>query len=60
MDGIETKWLQLMYDVMKLFYPLLMKSSSVITSEHFGKAMIQVAKNGYSHSIVESHELKQI
>jgi hypothetical protein len=32
--------------------------SSIITSEELGKAMIQVAKTGYSRPIVESHELK--
>lgn len=56
----KTKWYQMLYDVIKPFYPLLMKLGSVITSEQLGKAMIEVARNGYSRSIVESHELKQI
>lgn len=56
----KTKLYQIMYDVMKPFYPLLMKLSSIITSEQLGRAMIEVAKDGYSHPIIESSELKNI
>jgi uncharacterized protein YbjT (DUF2867 family) len=56
----KTKLYQFIYGVMRPFYPLLMKLNDVITSEQLGKAMIQVAENGYSHPIIESNELKKI
>jgi uncharacterized protein YbjT (DUF2867 family) len=62
MNGVKskTKLYQFFYDIMKPFYPLLLKSNGVITSEQVGKAMIQVARVGFSHPLIESHELKQI
>ncbi|PGZ97947.1 epimerase [Bacillus pseudomycoides] len=62
MHGVKskTKLYQVMYVIMKPLYPLLKKSSSVITSEQLGRAMIQVAKDGHSHPIIESSELKKI
>jgi hypothetical protein len=62
MNGVKskTKLYQFFYDIMKPFYPLLLKSNGVITSEQVGKAMIQVAKVGFSHPVMESHELKRI
>ncbi|WP_246079403.1 hypothetical protein [Paenibacillus piri] len=56
----KTKWYQLFYDVMKPLNSLLSKLNSVITSEQLGKAMIRVARNGYSHPIIESKQLKKI
>ncbi len=38
----------------------LLKSNSVITSEQVEKAMIHVARVGFSHPVIESHELKRI
>jgi uncharacterized protein YbjT (DUF2867 family) len=62
MNGVKskTKLYQVFYDFMKPFYPLLFKLDGVITSEQVGKAMIQVARVGFSHQIIESHELKRI
>ncbi|WP_257208376.1 hypothetical protein [Bacillus toyonensis] len=34
--------------------------SSVITSEQLGRAMVRVGKERYSHSIIESSDLKRI
>jgi hypothetical protein len=56
----KTKLYQLMYDVMKPFNPLLKRFGSVITSEQLGRAMVRVGKEGYSHSIIESSDLKKI
>lgn len=56
----KTKSYQLMYDVMKTFNPLLKRFGSVITSEQLGRAMVRVGKDGYSHSIIESADLKKI
>ncbi|MED1039147.1 hypothetical protein P4T62_10725 [Bacillus mycoides] len=56
----KTKSYQLMYDVMKSFNPLLKRFGSVITSEQLGRAMVRVGKDGYSHSIIESSDLKKI
>lgn len=62
MHGVKskTKLYQFLYDFMKPFYPLLLKSNGVITSEQVGKAMIQVARVGFSHPVIESQELKRI
>ncbi|MFE0507942.1 NAD-dependent epimerase/dehydratase family protein [Peribacillus butanolivorans] len=56
----KTKLYQFFYDVMKPLNPLLLKLNSVITSEQLGKAMIEVARNGYSNPIMESNQLKKI
>lgn len=56
----KTKLYQIFYDAMKPFYPLLKKFHIVITSEQLGKAMIQVASEGYPRSVIENHELKKI
>jgi uncharacterized protein YbjT (DUF2867 family) len=56
----KTKLYQFFYDFLKPFYPLLLKSNGVITSEQVGRAMIQVARVGFSHPVIESHDLKRI
>jgi hypothetical protein len=62
MHGVKskTKWYQFFYDVLRPFNRLFMKSSFVISSEQLGKAMIKVARDGYSKSIIESSELKKV
>jgi uncharacterized protein YbjT (DUF2867 family) len=62
MHGVKskTRLYQLMYDIIRPFYPLVMKSTVVLTSEQLGKAMISVARDGYPNPIIESHELKKI
>jgi uncharacterized protein YbjT (DUF2867 family) len=56
----KTKLYQFFYDVIKPLNSLLLKLNSVITSEQLGKAMIEVARNGYSNPIIESNQLKKI
>jgi uncharacterized protein YbjT (DUF2867 family) len=56
----KTKWYQALYRGLKPLNPLLLKSNAVITSEQLGKAMIQVARDGFSHPVIEAHELKRI
>jgi uncharacterized protein YbjT (DUF2867 family) len=56
----KTKLYQTMYDLFKPFNGLFLKSGLFITSEQLGKAMINVAKNGYSKPILESKDLKQL
>ncbi|WP_252188749.1 hypothetical protein [Bacillus mycoides] len=45
---------------MKPFNSLLKRFGNVITSEQLGRAMVRVGKEGYSHSIIESADLKKI
>lgn len=52
--------LNMMYDVMKSFNPLLKRLVSVIISEKLGRALVRVGKYGYAHSIIESSDLKKI
>ncbi|MCR8632205.1 NAD-dependent epimerase/dehydratase family protein [Paenibacillus radicis (ex Xue et al. 2023)] len=56
----KTKLYQFFYDIMKPLNSSLLKLNSVITSEQLGKAMIEVARNGYSNPIIESNQLKNI
>lgn len=56
----KTKLYQLLYGILKPFYPYLLKSNGVITSEQVGKAMIHAARSGFSHPVIESRELKRI
>ncbi|MDU0204236.1 NAD-dependent epimerase/dehydratase family protein [Paenibacillus sp. MAH-36] len=57
----KTKLYQAVYTVMKPFYPMLEKwfPNSVTTSEKVGRAMIEVAINGYPKPIIESSDLNQ-
>ncbi|MEC0266471.1 NAD-dependent epimerase/dehydratase family protein [Paenibacillus anseongense] len=57
----KTKLYQAVYMVMKPFYPMLEKwfPNSVTTSEKVGRAMIEVAINGYPKPIIESSDLNQ-
>lgn len=61
-NGIKskTKSYQLMYNIMKPFYPLLMKSGIVISSEQLGKVMIRVGSQGYTQPVLESSQLKAL
>lgn len=56
----KTKVYRLLYNGLRPFTPLLLKSSSVITSEQIGKAMIRVAKNGFPNPVIESRQLRRI
>lgn len=54
----KTRLYRVMYQVMRPFYPLLMKLSSTVTSDQLGAAMIKVVRDGYSHPVVESQQIK--
>lgn len=56
----KTRLYQALYDVLRPLNRLAMKSSLFITSEQLGKAMIKVAKDGYSQPLLESKDLKQL
>lgn len=56
----KTKLVQLIYGLLRPFYPLLNRSRYVMTSEQLGKAMIRAAIDGYSKSIIEKNELKTL
>jgi hypothetical protein len=56
----KTKMYQLLYDVLRPFYPILRKLKSVVTSEQLGKAMIKVVLTGYPNPIIEANEIKKI
>lgn len=57
----KTKFYQAVYTIMKPFYPMLEKwfPNSVTTSEKVGRAMIQIAINGYSKPIIESTDMNR-
>lgn len=56
----KTKLYQTLYAILKPLNPLLLKSNAVLTSEQVGKAMIQVAKAGFVHPVIEARDLKRI
>lgn len=56
----KTRWYQLVYKILKPFYPLLLKSKTMISSEQFGKAMIRVARDGYKSPVIESVSIKEL
>ena len=62
MNGVrsKTRLYQAMYDVMKPLNPLLAKLPIVITSEQLGKAMLRLARDGYSKPVLESAEIKRM
>ncbi|MZQ85089.1 NAD-dependent epimerase/dehydratase family protein [Paenibacillus sp. 5J-6] len=57
----KTKLYQAVYTIMKPFYPMLEKwfPNSVTTSEKVGRAMIEIAINGYSKPIIESMDMNR-
>lgn len=57
----KTKLYQAVYTIMKPFYPMLEKwfPNSVTTSEKVGRAMIEIATNGYSKPIIESTDMNR-
>ncbi|MCI3920772.1 NAD(P)H-binding protein [Paenibacillus sp. TRM 82003] len=56
----KTKLYQAMYEVLRPLYPWLRKMNSVITSEQLGRAMIELAVNGYASPVLEGADLKRI
>jgi uncharacterized protein YbjT (DUF2867 family) len=64
LNGVKskTKLYQAVYNIMRPFYPLLEKffPKSITTSEQLGRAMIKVARKGYSKPIIESSDINHI
>ncbi|REE80209.1 putative NAD(P)-binding protein [Paenibacillus taihuensis] len=58
----RTGWYMLLYAFIRPFAPLLERAfkSSVTTSDQLGRAMLKVAKHGYSKPHIESREINQI
>ncbi len=57
--GFETRYYPLSYAVMAPILPLLQwaSPSSILTTEIVGRAMIRVAKVGYSRQILEAADI---
>ncbi len=62
LNGIKskTKLYQVIYDILKPLYPWLKRLTTVTTTEQCGRAMIKVARFGYSKPIIESNEINHI
>lgn len=58
----KTGWYQLIYNMMRPLYPLLERGfrNSVTTSDQLGRAMLKVAKHGYTKPHIESRDINQI
>lgn len=58
----KTRWVQAVYDVVGALYPLLRRvvPGSVTTTENIGRAMIEVAVNGYSKPILDPSAMNQL
>ncbi|WP_129688155.1 epimerase [Gottfriedia acidiceleris] len=57
----KTKLYQLGYDITKPLFPILKKAfpNSITSSEQLGRAMINIARNGYSSPIIESKDINR-
>lgn len=58
----KTRWYRLMYAVLGPLYPLFYRLAPrhVTTSENLGRAMIEVATNGYTKRVLENSDINQI
>ena len=58
----KTGWVQALYTVVAPFYPVLhgMLPNNTTTSANLGKALIEVAINGYSKSILYSADMNAL
>ncbi len=58
----KSKIYQVMYVLLRPFYSIFKKTlpNYVTTSEQIGRAMINVARQGYAHSIIENKEINRI
>ena len=55
----KTKWVGMVYAVVGPFYPILkaLFPKYVTTTEQIGRAMLQVARQGYAKPVLESHDI---
>ena len=58
----KTQWIRLMYAILGPMYPLFYRlaPNHVTTSENLGRAMIEVATNGYTKRVLENSDINQI
>jgi uncharacterized protein YbjT (DUF2867 family) len=58
----KTRWYQVLYGAVGPFYPLLrlLLPRHVTTTANLGRAMIEVAANGYSKPILSSDDINQV
>ncbi|AZN42375.1 NAD-dependent epimerase/dehydratase family protein [Paenibacillus albus] len=58
----KTGWYQLFYTLLRPLYPLLERGfkNAVTTSDQLGRAMVKVAKHGYSKPHIESRDINHI
>ncbi len=64
LDGIKSKTpsYRIIYSVMKPFMPVLqfLFPNNVTTTRRLGRAMIQVAQNGYPKRVLEMKDINQV
>ena len=59
--GIRSKmWYQLLYDVMRPIFPLLMKFNSITDTTRIGQAMINVTVNATKKKILEPEDINAL
>ena len=58
----KTRWYRVMYAVLNPIYPLLRRivPSHVTTAENVGRAMIEVAANGYQKRVLENLDINAV
>src|SRR5262245_7675859 len=63
-DGVRSKtgWYRLIYDVVGPLYPVLSRlaPNTVTTTKRFGRAMLEVAANGYPKRVLETAEINAL
>ncbi len=61
MKGIRSKmWYQYLYDIMRPFYPLFRKSSSITDTVRIGQAMLNVTLHGNEKKILEPEDINEV
>jgi uncharacterized protein YbjT (DUF2867 family) len=58
----STRWYNAMYAVIKPVYPILRRFAPTMftTTEQLGRAMVGVARNGYSRSVLETADINRL
>ncbi len=58
----STRWYNAMYAVIKPLYPILRRLAPTMftTTKQLGRAMIAVARNGYSRSVLETADINRL
>ena len=60
--GVQTKvgGYQFLYNILRPFYPLLLKMKSVTDTVRVGQAMLNAVKNGYPKNVLEPEDINQL